>query len=105
MNKQTVSTHAHRRITLPFPHPAVAPTRPMGLTILIACFLSLAVGAAGGFFAHKSLMWLPASLNQSKGASITAEAMEMARVFHAEGILPHDEFLAVEKAFTEAKAQ
>lgn len=44
-------------------------------------------------------MWLPAPLNQSKNDTITEEAMEMAEVFRAEGILPEEEFLAVKKAY------
>ena len=46
-----------------------------------------------------NLMWLPASLNQSKSDTITDEAMEMAKIFRDEGILPLEQFLVVEKAY------
>lgn len=46
-----------------------------------------------------NLMWLPASLNQSKSDTITDEAMQMAEIFVEQGILPRDQFLAVKRAY------
>ena len=45
-----------------------------------------------------NLMWYPASLNQSKNATITDEALQMAQVFADQGILPTEELIAVKEA-------